>query len=254
MKLVRLLLFLANTLSLISVNTIFIIVPGTWSTDQPWYTINGDFFEALKQTFPNDNYHLTWFRWLAHNSDKQRKHAVREFANFINTFSSSSVIHVIAHSHGTNIVLGASQLLARKKSTIRITTLYALGAPIHEEEYSPNMCVIKKIYNLYSLNDPIQTIWGYKRVFCPHPAIYNIRVFVDGKEPAHEELHSPIIGRWITMLKLIPCPFQATIYFCKDKPPIIIENTNQNCILEQEKPINILTLMELRTKITQVET
>jgi len=252
MKLVWLLLFLVSTLSSIPVNTIFIIVPGTWSTDQPWYTVNGNFFDALKQTLPNKNYQITWFRWLAHNSDKHRKHAVREFAHFINTFSTKTLIHVIAHSHGVNVVLGASQLLARKKSTRIIATLYSLGAPIHEEEYAPNMHIIKKIYNLYSLNDPIQTVWGYQRVFRPHPTIINMRVFVDNHEPTHEELHSSIIGQWITALPLFNCPQCATVFFHKNQLPTITQNSDQESILANEQQINISTLFELRKKTKKV--
>jgi hypothetical protein len=251
MKLIWLLLFIVSTSHSAPANKLFIIVPGTWSTNQPWYTINGDFFEAFKQTLPNDNYQLIWFRWLAQNSDKHRKQAVREFAHFIRSLPSSTVIHVIAHSHGVNVVLGASQLLARRKSTRTIATLYALGAPIHEEEYAPNMRIIKRIYNLYSLNDPIQTIWGYQRIFIAHPEIFNIRVFVDNHEPTHEELHSPIIGKWLTMLPLLTCPNNAIIHFYTHNQPLITPDNQQE--LAHEKPLNLATIFETRKKIKSIE-
>lgn len=239
-------LWMAYAVGTTTLQELFIIVPGTWSTNQRWYTVGGDFFEALRQSFPNNQYQLTWFRWYAQNSNKHRKQAVKEFAHMILTTTKTVAITVIAHSHGANVVLGACQLLAQKKSSRRIQTLYTLGVPVHEEEYRPNMTIIKRLYNLYSMNDPIQTIWGYQRIFESQPNIFNLRVFINTSEPTHEELHSPIIGTWLTMLPLVQCPQQATVIFNQYTVPKITPNPQQESIVAEEIPINLATLFEIR--------
>ena len=80
-----------------------------------------------------------WFRWLTSHYESSRKKGSEELAQFLSCFELHTKLHLVAHSHGANIVLGACQILAKQYPQRKIATLVALGAPIYEEVYKPNV-------------------------------------------------------------------------------------------------------------------
>jgi len=225
---------------------IFIIIPGTWALKEKWFKIGGQFFEKLNTTAKKQNKHAIWFRWLTYNDELSRQKGAQELAHFLSCFQYETILHLVAHSHGTNIALGACQLLAKNCPKRKINTLIALGAPIYEEVYSPNMQIIKRIYNFYSLNDEIQTIWAYKRVFKTQEGVFNLRTFIENKEPTHSQMHDPIIAKWLPTLIKLNCPKASTIKFYKNKAPKIKSDLNQQQNLEDDRPINLQALLDMR--------
>ncbi len=227
---------------------VFIIIPGTWALKEKWFKIGGDFFTALQESVAYKNAKVLWFRWLTNNYESSRKEAARELAHILTCFEVKTEINLIAHSHGVNVALGACALLARDGAKRKIKTLYALGAPIYEETYCPQMDVIMALYNLYSLNDTIQTIWGYKRIFAKQPGIVNLRVTTDGKEPTHFGMHSATIGKWLVALPHLYCADPGIIKFFEKKPPKFENDPDCQKLLADEKPIDFETLLYIRKK------
>jgi hypothetical protein len=190
----------------LSAHEVFVIVPGTWSIKESWFKLGGDFFEELKKNAQKKCAHVIWFRWLTQNTEKCREVSAQELAHFLTCFDSNTILHLITHSHGTNVALGACNILAQHKNPKKIKTLISLGAPIYEETYHPNMDSIEKILNFYSLNDEIQTLWAWKRIFKDQPGIHNIQLFLNNHEPTHAEMHHYLIARWVTYMTNLSIP------------------------------------------------
>lgn len=102
--------------------------------------------------------HLINYAWSGHLSDEDREHGGLQLANFLNTFGKNyQKITVIAHSHGCNVVNIASHTL---KPGIKIDKAIYFAGPVREDEkdiYKPTE-KIRKIYNFYSTNDPVQLV------------------------------------------------------------------------------------------------
>ncbi len=227
---------------------IIIIVPGTWAIKESWYKIGGNFFETLQEAATKMGKKVIWFRWLTNHYESSRQKGAQELAHFLKALEPKTLIHVVSHSHGTNVVLGACQLLQKECPKRKISSIFSLGAPIYEEVYKPNMNIIKRLYNLYSLNDGIQTILAYKRIFKSQPGIFNIRTFIENKEPTHSQMHDPAIGKWLFYLLNQTVPPSSTINFFKDNLPIIKDNPEEKKLLENDKPLNLQAFWDLRKK------
>jgi hypothetical protein len=63
------------------------------------------------------------------------------------------------------------------------------------------MDVVGYFYNFFSLEDTIQTVCGtLGREYPSHERIANVRVFINGKQPTHIELHGSCIAQWLPIL------------------------------------------------------
>lgn len=247
-KIFLLLIFICRGLYAFQPGELFIVVPGTWAIKAKWYTLGGDFFSAVQRSVANKGHKVIWFRWLSENSESSRQAAAYELAYVIDCLASLANLHIIAHSHGVNVALGACQILAQRSLDKRIKNFYALAAPVYEETYKPDMRIIGRLFNLYSLNDAVQTVVGHQRVFASQAGITNMRTFVDGKEPNHSEMHSEIIGNWLVGLSTRPCPNPAHVYFSSMQAPVVKKNTAFERELEQDKPLNLASLFDFRRK------
>jgi len=181
--------------------SVFIIIHGTWGSESNWYMPGGDFFDALERTVCVKNSAVVPFYWNGGCGHISRVKAAHNLAKLIATYDKTIAVYLVAHSHGGNIGIIASQILScDKKNKNRIRGLFTLGTPVMEN-YSPNMDVIMYLYNLFSLEDLIQTVFGMsQRVYPVHKRIANMRVFIDGKEPGHTALHDPIIAQWLPLI------------------------------------------------------
>jgi hypothetical protein len=229
----------------LNAHEVFIIVPGTWSLKESWFKLGGDFFEELKKNAKKRNAHVIWFRWLTQNTEQCRKVSAQELAHFLTSFDHNTIIHLVTHSHGTNVALGACNILDQHK---KIKTLISLGAPIYEETYPPNMDSIEKILNFYSLNDEVQTLWAWKRIFQDQPGIHNIQLFLNNHEPTHAEMHHCLIARWITYITNLTIPKEAEIHLFSNKKPFVKNNLHQKERIENDIPLNLNSLMDWRNK------
>ena len=137
---------------------LFNLVHGTWSQKAAWHKEQGGFFKTVKN-WANKKYiepqsvSIKSFEWSGALSHKSRIKAGEQLAHTIKNLPVDTVIHIIAHSHGANVVFTASQILAEEKSKHHIESCFLLGAPIKIERYKPNMEKISYIYNMFSFKD-----------------------------------------------------------------------------------------------------
>lgn len=84
-------------------------------------------------------------------------------------------------------------------TTPRLQTVFFLGTPISKAWLKPDFTIIGKLISLYSVGDYVQSLVG-ERTFASQPQIRNLRLTLDKKNPSHEELHAPLVGRWLLSL------------------------------------------------------
>ncbi len=180
---------------------IYIIIHGTWATPYAWHMPGGDFHDTLAQSVAHPQNHVSFFLWSGKNNHKKRLDAAEMLAEIIKELAveQDNTISIIAHSHGANVGILATHLLAQDpENPIKIDRFFALGVPVCSKTYMPDMNVINHFYNMFSYSDLIQPVLGiYGREFPAHERIANIRILIDGLEPIHSQLHSTTIAKWL---------------------------------------------------------
>jgi hypothetical protein len=218
----------------IQAHSVYIIIHGTWAFKYPWHMPHGDFFDAVEYSkLPKDS-HVISFMWSGNIDHESRNNAALSLVKLIQSYPPTTYINLISHSHGSNVGILASQHMANDSTNKHlIYTFYALGTPVHCQSYMPNMQVIRYFYNFFSYDDLVQPCLGiFDREYPLHERIANIRITINGKQPSHAELHSPIVGRWLVGIHEI---YQKSnsgnfetfffkqpglIHFYQDKPPL----------------------------------
>lgn len=204
---------------------VIIVVHGTWAQKERWFMPSGSFYQALQRATEGTDSVIVPFLWPGGLGHDDRMHGACALAELIKSYKTDVEIIVIAHSHGSNVVLIASQILGvEEKYHGRIKSLFTLGVPVYKDTYYPDMRVIDALYNLFSFEDGVQTIFGFAdRNFESHSCIANLCVTIEGFQPSHSLLHSDIVARWLlyipTLLKSHKKGHQGMIHFSKTKLP-----------------------------------
>ena len=233
---------------------LFNLVHGTWAKKSPWHKQQGGFFKTVKN-WAKKNYtesksvSVNSFEWSGKLSHESRIKAGKQLAYTIKQLPANTIIHIIAHSHGANVVFAASQFLAQEKSKHHIETCFLLGAPINVKHYAPHMEKISYVYNMFSFKDYVQTVFGtYSRTLPEHERIINLQITINGTQPGHSELISQTVAKWLPTLHKI-CqekedsfhayhPSQpGLIHFFQEKKPIYALDIHQKKSLEYDKKI-----------------
>ena len=215
-------------------HTVYIIIHGTWCAPFSWHMPGGDFYDALKSCAHQYDAAVAFLNWSGKNNHEARVSAAQRLIRLINTYPENSCIHLVAHSHGGNVGILASQLLASDpENHYRIQQFFAFGTPINRDYYMPAMDMIDRFYNFFSYGDMIQTVFGlYQRELPCHERIINIRIKTHNAHPGHSDLHDPLVASWIPYLdlKLDGCkPYLAT--FQEHMPPsFVVDNERQKFI------------------------
>jgi hypothetical protein len=172
-----------------------LLIHGTWGNNSSWHDPSSEFYKTLEANLLLSNIKLVNFNWPGKLSYEKRQIAGKNLANLINSYPTNTKFIIVSHSHGGNVGIIASQLLSEPK---KISIFYSLGLPIDDLNYLPNMQVIEKFYNIFSFGDLYQTAIGmHQRVFSKIPGVYNINIEVNFQKPQHEDLHSPVIAKWL---------------------------------------------------------
>jgi len=152
-----------------------IFIHGTWSTFREAFP--EDFVKEVTTHFSDSRY--TAFSWSGKNYHDDRAMAGQRLAEMIGRYQKrypDDPIRVVAHSHGGNVALVASQA-----SDIHFN-LVTLGTPIMTA-YGPGPA-LDSWHNVYSPNDFVQTLpFGAKRT---HQKATNIKLLDLG----HSDLHT----------------------------------------------------------------
>ena len=211
-------LFSWNIISSKNHDGVLIIVPGTWSIQSDWHSPDGDFFKSLEYNAKKYNKKVITYIWSGKNSHDARVTASKSLAKLIESYPENIDISLIAHSHGANVCILASQIISNKK----IKNFVSLGVPVDEKSYSPCMDKIESLYNFFSLNDFVQSVAGFfKRTYTKQKDIFNIRLRINRNEPTHSQLHDTIVAKHI--------------------PDIIFNNVFKNLYSNNEPIVDLFT-------------
>ena len=112
------------------------------------------------------------------------------------------------------------------------------------------MTIIKKLINLYSLNDGIQTFWAWKRIFQHQRGIHNLHTFINNQEPTHTQMHHPLIARWLIHIMNKNLPNEGILHIFDNKNPIVEKDFKQKEKLENDKPLNLNALIDWRKNLS----
>ena len=159
---------------------IVIYVHGTWSSGKEAFT--EEFRQHISKYYNDKNEGN--LNWSGRNRDCERRKAGASLAELIRDIKNGypdEPIRIVAHSHGGNVALVASELIG----TIMIDELVTLGTPIQVENYAPskNMIVWK---NVYSTGDLVQPVAGDRT----DPRANNVEL----EKYGHSDLHT--IDAW----------------------------------------------------------
>ena len=108
-----------------------LIVHGTWAhvgKSPRWFQEGGDFFDYVR-TNEAESSSVISFHWSGENTDDARLDAVVEFSRWVKNLQAEE-ISVIAHSHGVNVVVDATD------TGLEYVRVVALSAP-YRNGFSP---------------------------------------------------------------------------------------------------------------------
>ncbi|MDR3550658.1 MAG: hypothetical protein P4L31_04550 [Candidatus Babeliales bacterium] len=227
---------------------VFIIVHGTWGIDSLWCKPGGEFFDELERTAHKMNKRVVSYMWPGYLNHDSRQLAAHGLAKLIKSYPAHMDITIFAHSHGGNVSIVASQILASDKTNKHtIEALYTLGTPINHTYYAPDMNVVRRVYNFFSFADRVQPVLGvFGRMFPDHPRIANIRLMVNGKEPGHLEFCTALAARWLPRLNQLvkesiggfekfTCSNPGIIHLTITGSPIYILDTQRNALIDRDE-------------------
>jgi hypothetical protein len=229
---------------------IFIVVHGTWGSASTWSIPGGNFFDILEQRARRLGHKAITYTWSGYLDEAHRAAAGKALAKLIRSYPVKTEFYIIAHSHGSNVAILASQELAKLESNRhRIKLLYALATPVEPNIYMPDMDVIDYFYNLFSLKDIVQPVLGFfYRTYPAHERIANIRIMIDGKEPDHCDIHHTALAYWIPTLHEIliknecspvfECKLPGILNFHDTAKPQYTLDIEREALLEKDRTIH----------------
>jgi pimeloyl-ACP methyl ester carboxylesterase len=135
-----------------------IVIPGTWNDRKKWK--QSEFVREVSKTFGEDAIVLR--NNNMGNSKQARSAAAKQLEEIVKNheFAPGEKLNIVAHSHGGNVAMQATQEgLAHK-----VDNLVTLGTPIRPD-YNPNQEMIGSQIQVYSNHDEIQPHGG------PGPAV-----------------------------------------------------------------------------------
>ena len=221
---------------IVATNQVCILVHGTWGLEEDWHQPGHPFYENLKTNLALSQTKLIDFKWCGTLSYEKRRLAGLSLANLINSYPPQTNFIIIAHSHGGNVGIIASQQLQQPG---KIKSFYALGTPIDNVSYLPNMKVISNFYNLFSFGDLYQTVLGmHTRLMPSGHCIYNINLEINNQKPHHEALHCATLAKWLlkipNCLKDYDCHNHFFAQFYDNLAPVIVIDHNFESKLDQD--------------------
>jgi hypothetical protein len=156
----------------------------------------------------NKTFSFYTFGWNGRLDHKKRVRAAQDLYNALTKElervkqekpNSKIKIEILAHSHGGNVALNLAAAEEKNKKNLCIDKLVLLGTPIQSETKSyVNSPIFKKVYNIYSTGDAIQTldIFSTKdpaskrrvNIETPESKLAQIKIKAEKYYPGHCEL------------------------------------------------------------------
>ncbi len=181
---------------------VWIIIHGTFAKNGDWFRPDGDFYETLKNHLP-PYARIEYFLWSGANTHAARQEAgLALAAEIFSEYGPEEYLNFIGHSHGCNVGMLALKKLHAVDPRYKIKQFITLAPPICIPTYAPPLEAVEVVYNLFSYGDQIQSVLqSFKRVYDPHPKIWNIQITLNGQCPGHQALHAPEVAACLPTLK-----------------------------------------------------
>jgi hypothetical protein len=160
-----------------------IIVHGTWSRRNRWWTPDGDFFRYLKKEVAKDLYHREkYFRWEGRWKDDSRDGAAGDLADWTVGRGFPYYEIVFAHSHGANVALNAA-ILTRDPVLVKLLVLLH-PAIVHRDDSEVDE-ILQHIGRIWVVRSRFDLVVLADRAFRLFPRL-------------HERVRRFTIPRWLS--------------------------------------------------------
>ncbi|MEZ6016056.1 MAG: hypothetical protein R3F49_13130 [Planctomycetota bacterium] len=180
--------------------SITIMIHGTWATHGRWWRRGGDFFEYVRKDLGLADLYgaADQFRWSGDNLDSSRARAARELHGWLSSHRAASV-RVFAHSHGANIAA-----LATHKGT-RIDKFVMLSPPVRKD-YLPDWSNVGQAYNIQACFDAVVAIARGGQWF---KDVMRARRVTEHrlKSSGHSASHSPAVWKKERLARIVGLPW-----------------------------------------------
>jgi RHS repeat-associated protein len=137
-------------------------IHGTWATAKTWVALEKENFATINNaTGNNTHFKLTWRNGIENpgpNSSFARRQAAEQLAQtIIDNQVSGEPLTIIGHSHGGNVAIMVTNILAKKG--IMVDFLITINTPVLSK-YQLNKGTQTLHYNIYHKGDPVQASGG----------------------------------------------------------------------------------------------
>jgi hypothetical protein len=180
------------------VDTMTLIVHGSWARTEPWWQRGvGNFWDDINSQVQDVYARNDPFSWSGDVTRLRIGAAAEELVEWVNRHP-ARFLRIIAHSNGGNVCMQASRL------GLKIQRLILLGTPICHE-FIPDLTQIEVLHNVFSTADEVQTpiamqfldSRGGGRTLGDSTTLLNHRATIPGlgNDPEHSDLHEGSIWR-----------------------------------------------------------
>ena len=101
-----------------TLNSVVILVHGSFGINQDWWRPGGDFFSALESQAKKQGHVVVPFCWNGTPNDEEIFKAAEVLVKLIESYLGRDKIILVGHSHGGNVINKATQLLYDRLSDI----------------------------------------------------------------------------------------------------------------------------------------
>ena len=132
-------------------------IHGTWSNPKTFSVLQNENYKTI-MNITHNNVAMT-FKWSGYNTDKARRRAAKDLANFVieqHKKTPDEPITLLGHSHGGNVAIMAANIL--KKKGYKVDYLITINTPVRE--YQVDEGAVGTHVNIYQHYDPIQANGG----------------------------------------------------------------------------------------------
>jgi pimeloyl-ACP methyl ester carboxylesterase len=182
---------------IISKNTTYILIHGTWSRNTTWHQEGGGFYDALYSAVDEHDSIMSFF-WSGALSESARNEAAEMLVSLIEIINDMHIV-LVGHSHGGNVAMTVVRWLYQTMPDKRIQAVVLLGTPQYYRFEIPEN--VDFIYNLFSFGDQIQPVFNVFRREIPESSkTANLALLLENREPDHHLLYHPLIGFYLPQL------------------------------------------------------
>ena len=250
-----------------------IIVHGSFAAHHNWYCPGGDFFDAVEKCAAINHDSVEFFRWSGGWSRRDIRRAGQALAKVIDYhYQRNEPITFVGHSNGASVIAAATNYMTmgvpmydRFFADYRcpIQTVFTLAPMVDNHYFFPNMDVIGRIVNLFTMEDQalktMEPLGVFNRVYPNYCRITNLLAWYHDEEDhtnkmfSHFDIHDPMIGSWLLCIPSIFAAFKVSNFENLFTQPAghIVFYDNKLPTLEHMTPHEQKKLFKTKRKVPQ---